>query len=68
MWGVSARPLERLFKESLNMTPAALQRMIRLEYGKWRLINTQNSITSISLGCGFFDNSHFSRELKALFG
>jgi len=66
--GVSARQLERLFKASLKMTPAALQRMIRLQYGKWRLTNTRDSITNISLGCGFSDNSHFSREFKALFG
>jgi len=66
--GVSARQLERLFKKSLNMSPAALQRMLRLQYGKWRLSNTRDSITSIALGCGFSDNSHFSREFKALFG
>ena len=65
--GVSARQLERLFKASLKMTPAALQRMIRLQYGKWRLMNTQDSITDISLGCGFSDSSHFSREFKALY-
>lgn len=66
--GISARQLERLFKQALNMTPAALQRMLRLQYGKWRLTNTQDSITDIALGCGFSDASHFSREFKNLFG
>ncbi|HLT98223.1 MAG TPA: GlxA family transcriptional regulator [Burkholderiaceae bacterium] len=66
--GISARQLERLFKQTLNTTPAALHRMLRLQYGKWRLTNTEDSVTNIALGCGFSDNSHFSREFKSLFG
>ncbi len=66
--GVSPRQLERILKASLNTTPAALQRMIRLQYGKWRITNTRDTITDIALSCGFADSSHFSREFKALFG
>ncbi len=66
--GVSPRQLERIFKSSLNMTPAALHRMMRLQYGKWLITNTRESITDIALGCGFADSSHFSREFKLLFG
>lgn len=66
--GVSPRQLERIMKASLHTTPAALQRMIRLQYGKWRITNTRDTITDIALSCGFADSSHFSREFKALFG
>lgn len=66
--GVSARQLERIFKTSLGMTPAALHRMMRLQYGKWLVTNTRDSVTHIALGCGFSDSSHFSREFKMLFG
>jgi transcriptional regulator GlxA family with amidase domain len=66
--GVSPRQLERIFKTSLNTTPAALHRMMRLQYGKWLVTNTRESITAIALGCGFSDGAHFSREFKLLFG
>src|SRR5690606_17910079 len=66
--GMSARQLERLFKTSLGMTPAALYRAMRLQYGKWQLTNTKNSATSIALSCGFSDSSHFSKAFRQHFG
>lgn len=66
--GVSARQLERIFKTSLGMAPAALHRMMRLQYGKWLMTNTGSSVTDIALSCGFSDGSHFAREFKLLFG
>ncbi len=65
--GVGARQLERVFKASLGMTPASLHRLMRLQYGKWLVTNTNDSITDIALSCGFSDSSHFSRAFKALF-
>ncbi|WP_371734581.1 GlxA family transcriptional regulator [Allopusillimonas soli] len=66
--GVSGRQLERLFKTAVGMTPAAVHRMLRLQYGKWRITNTRDAITDIAVSCGFSDSSHFSREFKARFG
>lgn len=66
--GLSGRQLERVFNATLEMTPIAVHRLLKLQYGKWRLINTADSITDIAVSCGFSDNSHFSREFKALFG
>ncbi|SHI28952.1 GlxA family transcriptional regulator [Pollutimonas bauzanensis] len=66
--GVSPRQLERIFKAALNTTPAALHRVMRLQYGKWLVTNTRDSITEIALSCGFSDSSHFAREFKLLFG
>lgn len=66
--GVSVRQLERIFEASLGMAPAALHRMMRLQYGKWLITNTGGSITDIALSCGFSDGSHFTREFKLLFG
>ena len=65
--GVSRRQLERLFKASLGTTPAALHRLMRLQYGKWLLTNTSSSITDIALRCGFTDSSHFAREFRRQF-
>ncbi|WP_353171465.1 GlxA family transcriptional regulator [Paracandidimonas soli] len=66
--GMSARQLERVFKISLGMTPAALHRAMRLQYGKWQLTNTSNSITDIALSCGFADSAHFSKAFRQHFG
>lgn len=66
--GVSARQLERIFKLTLNTTPAALHRLMRLQYGKWLLTNTRGRITDIAQRCGFTDSSHFAREFKRCFG
>lgn len=65
--GIGERQLERIFKVSLGTTPAALHRMMRLQYGKWLITNTRDSITEIAVNCGFSDGSHFAREFKALF-
>ncbi len=44
------------------------QRSLRIEYGSWLLLNSQNSITQIAMDCGFADCAHFSREFRARFG
>ena len=65
--GMSVRQLERLFKQELNTTPTRFYQKMRVEYGKWWLMNTSDSITQIALNCGFADTSHFSREFKLHF-
>ena len=66
--GLSTRQLERLFQETLRTSPAAFFRRLRLEYGRWLLLNTDRTVTEIAADCGFSDNAHFSRETKAAFG
>lgn len=66
--GVSVRQLERAFEASLNMTPFAFQRQVRLRYAKWLLAETNTPITQIALDCGFSDGAHFSREFRTSFG
>ncbi|SAL58908.1 AraC family transcriptional regulator [Caballeronia arvi] len=65
--GVSPRQLERIFHTSLRMSPAAFQRRLRLEYGRWLLENGSTSVTQVAFDCGFADTAHFSREFKLLF-
>ncbi|WP_390622780.1 HTH-type transcriptional regulator CdhR [Ralstonia syzygii] len=65
--GVSPRQLERIFHTALRTSPAAFQRRLRLEYGKWLLENGTTSITQVAFDCGFADTAHFSREFKLLF-
>lgn len=65
--GMSVRQLERLFKSELATSPTRFFRELRLEYGKWWLTNTSDSITQIAMNCGFADTPHFSREFKRYF-
>lgn len=66
--GVSARQLERAFNAALGMSPMAFYRHVRLQYGRWLLLNNAGSITRIAHDCGYADGAHFSREFSAHFG
>ncbi|MBN8941022.1 MAG: GlxA family transcriptional regulator [Rhizobiales bacterium] len=66
--GVSARQLERLFHTWLGIGPAAFQRRLRLEYGRWLLANSKRKITEIAIDAGFADSAHFARDFKHAFG
>lgn len=64
---LSKRQLERLFKTYLNCTPMQYYLHLRLRRAKQLLLQTDKSITDISLSCGFKSSSHFSKAYKDLF-
>jgi transcriptional regulator GlxA family with amidase domain len=66
--GVSSRQLERMFHSELGISPAAFQRRLRLEYGRWLLGNSGRKITDVAIDAGFADSAHFAREFKTVFG
>lgn len=59
--GISGRELERLFKHNLQQTPKSFYRQIRLEKARNMLQQTTESVTAISVACGFVSLSHFTR-------
>lgn len=65
--GVSDRELERVFKHYLQTTPNAFYRNLRLDQARWMLQQTTNSVTSISVACGFSSISHFTRTYQKRF-
>ncbi|MEH6576736.1 MAG: GlxA family transcriptional regulator [Amphritea sp.] len=65
--GISDRELERLFKHYLQSTPSAFYRNIRLDQARWMLQQTTDSVTSISVACGFASLSHFTRSYQKRF-
>lgn len=65
--GISDRELERLFKSHLKQTPKSYYRQMRLEKARWMLQQTQDSVTSIALICGFASLSHFTRSYQQTF-
>ena len=66
--GVSVRQLERIFRQTLDETPVAACRRMRLNYGRQLLTASFRSITEIAHTTGFSDTAHFSREFRKEFG
>ena len=66
--GISTRQLERLFKRYFNITPHAYMKTLRLERARCLLQQTQMSVTSVAIACGFSGQSAFSKRYKLHFG
>ena len=66
--GISTRQLERLFKRYFNITPHAYMMTLRLERARCLLQQTQMSVTSVAIACGFSGQSAFSKRYKRHFG
>ena len=66
--GLGRRQLERAFHATLGVSPMAFQRRLRLDYGRWLLVNRPSNVTQIALDCGFADGAHFSRDFRERFG
>lgn len=56
------------FKKHMSYTPHEYLTNVRIKEAKERLLNTDNSIESIALECGFNSASHFARRFKATVG
>ena len=65
--GSTVRQLDRSFKRHAGKSPQAVWREMRLQHARWRLMNSNRSITQIAHECGFADSSHFSRWFKRAF-
>lgn len=66
--GVSQRKLERLFQRDLGTSVVGFYRMLRLQFARVLLTNTDMSIREVSIACGFSSLSHFARAFVAQFG
>ncbi|MEM7562399.1 MAG: GlxA family transcriptional regulator [Pseudomonadota bacterium] len=67
MVGSTVRQMDRSFKRFAGKPPQMVWREMRLEQARWRLMNSNRSITQIAHECGFSDSSHFSRWFRRLF-
>ncbi|WP_153102055.1 GlxA family transcriptional regulator [Paraburkholderia hayleyella] len=65
---VTRRQLERLFCAALKDTPTHFYLQLRLSRARELLQQTDMSITSICVACGFESPSHFSRTYRERFG
>lgn len=65
---ISIRQLERLFRKYLNTSPKVYYLELRLEKARSLLMQTDMSISEISVTCGFNSSSHFSKCYRRKFG
>jgi transcriptional regulator GlxA family with amidase domain len=66
--GISARQVERLFREQMGTSPKAFYLGLRLARARTLLRQTINPILAIAVECGFASTSHFSHAYKRAFG
>lgn len=65
--GISQDPLEKRFRRAVGATPKQLASLLRLRHAidSWR---PGASLAELAQRAGYFDQSHFSRELRAVTG
>ncbi len=66
--GVTARTLERMFREQTGMPPKTFIRMVRFQKAFTKLRNSGPSfnLAALACDCGYTDQSHFIRDFKEL--
>jgi len=65
---VSARHLERLFRDEFGTSPSEVARRLRLKRAHELLVETTQPISEVALETGFADGSHFSRRFRDAYG
>jgi AraC-like DNA-binding protein len=65
---LSVRQFERRFQGLFHMTPGEFILKVRIDAAVRHLIESDLSITKIAIQCGFYDNSHFTRQFKSKMG
>ena len=66
--GISQRKLERLFQKHVGRSAVGYYRILRLQYARVMLTNTDLSIREISVACGYSSLSHFAKSFAEQFG
>ena len=65
---LSQRHLQRMFKHTLSMTPMHYYLNLRLRRARALLLQTEMSVMSVTVACGFQSSCHFSKSYRTLFG
>lgn len=68
-WGLSERQTRRRFIAEVGLSPTAYARLRRVRRACVQLVHSKEaSLVEVSLNHGYADQSHFSREIKGVFG
>jgi AraC-like DNA-binding protein len=65
---MSVRAFERKFRSSFHVTPQKYLRKLQMRMASRALVYTNQALADVALGCGFADQSHFTREFRRHFG
>jgi AraC-like DNA-binding protein len=65
---MSVRTFERRFRNSFRLTPQKYLRRLQLRMASRALVYTGQTLVEVAIGCGFADQSHFTREFRRHFG
>ena len=67
---VSLHPvyLARAFRKKYKLTIGKYVRNLRVQKACFEILSSDKTLSQISLECGFFDQSHFSRTFKQIVG
>lgn len=67
--GLSARELQRLFREYVGVTPKWVLRRVRLQEAAHRLASGEAvDLTRLAHDLGYFDQAHLTRDFRAVVG
>lgn len=67
-FGFSERYVQKLFRENVGLSPAALFSVTRFNKALGLILATDSSLTSVAYDCGYFDQAHFIKEFKRFTG
>lgn len=65
---INSRFLERRFSEYIGMPPKSFLRIVRFQNVLHSYHHCKGSLTDLSYECGYYDQSHFIREVKEFSG
>jgi AraC-like DNA-binding protein len=65
---MSVRAFERKFSACFYLTPQKYLRKLRMRMASRALVYSRESMADVAIGCGFSDQSHFTREFRRQFG
>jgi len=62
--GLSVSRALHLIKEEIGLSLSEYIKKLRIDYGKYLLLNTEISLADLAVETGFFDQSHFTKTFK----
>jgi AraC-like DNA-binding protein len=65
---MSVRTFERKFHNNFHLTPQRYVRKLQLQMASRALVYTGQALAEVASGCGFSDQSHFTRAFRRHFG
>lgn len=68
MFSINSKFLERRFSDYIGMTPKSFIRIVRFQNVLDRYDKCSGSLTDLSMDCGYYDQSHFIREIREFTG